>query len=201
MATVRQTTTTTRTTTSGGGGGGGGCHCVWNWSFVFAIMDFIVGVLVTISSVLLIIQPLFRNFVVGLVGLCFGAGILSSTTMTCSSIYNLCFTRFGFYWTWSGRGIFYIVAGSIVAGDPSTNVFGFIAFVLCCTMGFTYILLECCACCADSLPKSPTPLCGLVEPTGGQAQQRAPAPQQQQNVKTGTQNPFGAPKENDDSIC
>ena len=100
MATVRQTTTTTRTTTSGSGGGGG-CHCVWNWSFVFAVMDFIVGVLVTVAGLILMFDGTFRQVIVGIVGLCFGVGILSSTTMTCEAIYNLCFTKFGFYWTWS----------------------------------------------------------------------------------------------------
>ena len=99
MATVRQTTTTTRTTTSGSGGGG--CHCVWNWSFVFAVMDFIVGVLVTVAGLILMFDGTFRQVIVGIVGLCFGVGILSSTTMTCEAIYNLCFTKFGFYWTWS----------------------------------------------------------------------------------------------------
>ena len=199
MATVRQTTTTT---TSSRSGGGQGCLCVWNWSFVFAVLDLVVGILVSVQSCLLMfVTSTFRNFIVGVVGLCMGLGILSSTTMTCSSVYSLCHTRFGFYWTWAGRGLFYIVVGCIVADDPQSHIFGFISFCLCCVLGFTYIALECCSCMSNSLPKAPSPLCGTAATAAGANQAQAPAPRAAA-PKTNTQNPFGAPKEDDDDcVC
>ena len=64
-------------------------------------------------------------------------------------------------------------------------------------MGFTYILLQFCSCISDTLPSHPSPLCGLIQSTGGQGQQQQQ--QQPKPVKTNTQNPFGAPK--NESIC
>ena len=207
MSAVRQTTTTTTRTNSNNGGGQKGCFCSCSWPFIFAVLDLTVGIMTTVQSCLLMfVGATFRNFVVGLVGLCMGVGILSSTTMTCEFVYNLCFTRFGFFWTWSGRGIFYIVVGCIVATNPEpccAGLLGFIAFCLCTALGFTYICLECCACMSGSVPGQPSPLCGHPAPAGvghndnngGQQQNQQQAP-----VKTATQNPFGAPK-NDDSVC
>ena len=171
---------------------------------MFAIMDLVIGILATVQSCLLVfVGTTFRSFVVGLVGLCMGAGIISSTTMTCAVVYNLCFTRFGFFWTWSGRGLFYIVVGCIVATDPATTqgLLGFITFCLCCAMGFTYVALECCACCSTSMPKTPSPLCGVSQSSGGATTSATTTTTTTQQVKTNTQNPFGNPKNELDTVC
>ena len=196
---VHQTTTTT---TRSSGGGGKGCYCAWSWPFMFAVMDLVIGICATVQSCLLMfVGTNFRSFVVGLVGLCMGVGIVSSTTFTCELVYNQCLTRFGFFWTWAGRGLFYIVVGCIVATDPKINLLGFITFCLCCLMGFIYVTLECCACCSTGMPKTPSPLCGPQQ--GGSTTTSATTTTRSQQVKTNTptQNPFGNPKNELDTVC
>jgi hypothetical protein len=209
VSAVHQTTTTTKSTRSSGGSNG--CYCACSWPFAFAVTDLIIGILTTVQSCLLMfVGTVFRNFIVGLGGLCMGLGILSSTTMTCPAVYNACFNRFGFFWTWSGRGIFYIVVGCIVATDPATSagLLGFITFCLCVVMGFIYIAMECCACVSTGMPRNPQPLCnagGTATTTTRSANNAGPpaagGPPAAQ-VKTANQNPFaGAPKNDLDQVC
>ena len=151
-------TTTTRTTvvtTSGGGG----AACIWNWSYFFSVMDVVVGGLVTAQGLVLVftLGATFRMVVVGILAAALGVNVLMSSLFACESLYNS--TRF--YWSWIGRGAFFIILGCI-AGDDPNHALGFITFLTCVGLGFVYILLQFCSGCCIGLPQGPRPLCGAT---------------------------------------
>ena len=128
----------------------------------FAVIDFLISCMTVARSVLMILcgdddrscaTTSFRAVVVGLVGVLFGL------YMVCASmgITMKVFLRYlPFYWSWAGRGIFFIVLGCIIGGEFS---FGLVAFIILEVMGFTYVILAFVGCCNECLPPGPIPIC------------------------------------------
>ena len=172
--------------------GDGGTTCVWNWSYFFSVMDVVVGGLVTAQGLVLVFTAYatFRMVVIGCLATVLGINVLVSSLMACESMYNS--TRF--YWSWLGRGIFFIILGCI-AGDDPHRVLGFVAFLVCVTLGFVYVFLQFCSGCCIGLPLGPRPLCGATfimssapppaAPAGSRGGARTGEP------KTNVKNPFG----------
>ena len=192
-------TTVTRTVVTSSGGG----TCLWNWSYFFSIMDVIVGGLVTAQGLVLVftLGATFRMVVVGILAAALGVNVLMSSLFACESLYNS--TRF--YWSWLGRGVFFVILGCI-AGDDPRHALGFVAFLTCVALGFVYILLQFCSGCCAGLPQGPRPLCGanFIVATAPAAAGRAPPPAAAPRTgapKTNVKNPFGGVESADECIA
>lgn len=193
-ATVTRTVVTTSTS-------GSSRTCVWSWSYFFSIMDCVVGGLVTAQGLVLVFTAYatFRMVVIGILATIFGVNVLLSSLFVCETIYNS--TRF--YWSWLGRGIFFIILGCI-AGDDYHRAFGFVTFLVCIIMGFVYIALQFCATCCQGLPSAPTPLCGATfittVPTNT-GRKAPPRSQQTGHPKFNANNPMGGPDNADECVA